>query len=192
MSDFTSGFWSAYVAILTLVSIVACGALLYVMGRMRVKSSAKKAQGGDGVGTTGHVWDEDLAEYNNPLPRWWMWLFYITIAFGLAYLTLYPGLGQLPGILGWSSASAWAKERDDADAKMKPVYQKYLAMDVKAVAADPQALCAMSWMGCGRGQGVSESSRPGLALRRRAGDDQGEHHQRSQRHHAAARVRSRR
>jgi cytochrome c oxidase cbb3-type subunit III len=139
MSDFTSGFWSAYVAILTLVSILACGVLLYAMGRMRVKSPAKKAQGGEGVGTTGHVWDEDLAEYNNPLPRWWMWLFYITIVFGLVYLALYPGLGQLPGILGWSSASAYARERDDIDARMKPLYQKYQAMDVKAVAADPQA-----------------------------------------------------
>jgi cytochrome c oxidase cbb3-type subunit 3 len=138
MSDFTSGFWGAYVAILTIVSILGCGVLLYVMGKIRVKSAAKKSQG-EGVGTTGHVWDEDLAEYNNPLPRWWMWLFYITIVFGFVYLALYPGLGQLPGILGWTSASAWAKERDDVDAKMKPVYQKYLAMDVKAVAADPQA-----------------------------------------------------
>jgi len=139
MSDFTSGFWSAYVAILTLVSILACGVLLYVMGKMRVQPGAKKAQGVDGAGTTGHVWDEDLAEYNNPLPRWWMWLFYITIVFGLVYLALYPGLGRLPGILGWSSASAWAAERDSVDAKMKPVYEKYLAMDIKAVAADPQA-----------------------------------------------------
>lgn len=139
MSDFTSGFWSAFVAILTLVSILGCGVLLYVTGRVRVKPSAKDAQGSAGPGTTGHVWDEDLAEYNNPLPRWWMWLFYITIVFGFAYLALYPGLGQLPGILGWSSASAYATERDELDAKMKPVYQKYLAMDVKAVAADPQA-----------------------------------------------------
>jgi cytochrome c oxidase cbb3-type subunit 3 len=139
MSDFTSGFWSAYVAILTLVSILACGVLLYVMGKMRVQPGAKKAQGSEGAGTTGHVWDEDLAEYNNPLPRWWMWLFYITIVFGLVYLALYPGLGRLPGILGWSSASAWAAERDSVDAKMKPVYEKYLAMDIKAVATDPQA-----------------------------------------------------
>jgi len=138
MSDFTSGFWGAYVAILTLVSIVACGVLLYAMGRMRVKAQARK-EPGEGVGTTGHVWDEDLAEYNNPLPRWWMWLFYITIVFGLVYLVLYPGLGSLPGVLGWTSSSAYARERDDFDARMRPLYQKYLAMDVKLVAADPQA-----------------------------------------------------
>jgi len=93
MSDFTSDFWSFYVAVLTIVSVVACGVLLYVMGRMRVAK-------GNSPDTTGHVWDEDLAEYNNPLPRWWMWLFYITIAFGFLYLALYPGLGKVPGLLG--------------------------------------------------------------------------------------------
>ena len=77
MSDFVSGGWSLFVAIATIVSILACGAFLYALGRMRV---ARKP-GDEPVGTTGHVWDGDLAEYNNPLPRWWMWLFYLTIAF---------------------------------------------------------------------------------------------------------------
>jgi cytochrome c oxidase cbb3-type subunit 3 len=130
MSDFTSGFWSVYVAVLTIVSIIACGVLLYVMGRMRVTK-------GKSADTTGHVWDEDLAEYNNPLPRWWMWLFYITIVFGFAYLALYPGLGKLPGLLGWSSAEAYAKERASFDREVAPLYAKYLEMDVTAIAKDP-------------------------------------------------------
>src|SRR5450755_172007 len=143
MSDFVSDFWSFYVAILTLVSIGACGLLLYLMGRMRVKA-ASRAPGADGSGigaasTTGHVWDEDLAEYNNPVPRWWMWLFYLTIAFSLAYLVLYPGLGKIPGVLGWTSAGAYANERKEVDDKTKPLYAKYLAMDIKEVAADAQA-----------------------------------------------------
>ena len=136
MSDFTSDFWAYYVALLTLASIGACALLLFLMGRMRVQ----KAPGADSkVGTTGHVWDEDLAEYNNPLPRWWMWLFYITIAFAAVYLVLYPGLGRLPGTLGWTSAGAYANEVNAVDASVAPLYKKYLAMDVKAVAADPQA-----------------------------------------------------
>jgi cytochrome c oxidase cbb3-type subunit III len=143
VSDFVSEFWSFYVAIGTLVSIGACGLLLYVMGRMRVKAAsdapAHSATGAGGAGTTGHVWDEDLAEYNNPLPRWWMWLFYLTIGFALVYLALYPGLGKLPGILGWTSAGAYASERKDFDDKLRPMYAKYLAMDLKEVAADPQA-----------------------------------------------------
>jgi cytochrome c oxidase cbb3-type subunit 3 len=138
MSDFTSDFWSYYVVIATLVSILACGVLLYAMGRMRVKSKAE-AKPGEGPGTTGHVWDGDLAEYNNPLPRWWMWLFYITIVFSLGYLILYPGLGKLPGVLGWSSSGAYTNEVKAFDASVAPVYAKYLAMDAKQAAADRNA-----------------------------------------------------
>jgi len=132
MSDFTSDFWSVYVAGLTIASIVACGILLYVMGRMRVAK-------GKSPDTTGHVWDEDLAEYNNPLPRWWMWLFYITIAFGVLYLALYPGLGKVPGLLGWTSAEAYAKERTSFDKEVAPLYARYSGMDVPAIAKDPAA-----------------------------------------------------
>ena len=143
MSDFVSDFWGFYVAIATLVSIGACGLLLFLTGRMRVKAAAKAPRGrGSGVGnvsTTGHVWDGDLAEYNNPVPRWWMWLFYLTIAFALAYLVLYPGLGRIPGALGWTSAGAYANERKEVDDKIQPLYAKYVAMDIKEVAADAQA-----------------------------------------------------
>jgi cytochrome c oxidase cbb3-type subunit 3 len=106
------------------------------MGKMRVQAPPKK---GEAVDTTGHVWDENLAEYNNPLPRWWMWLFYITIVFSLIYLAFYPGLGKLPGVFGWSSAGAYANEVSVADERVKPLYAKYLGLDVKEVAADAQA-----------------------------------------------------
>jgi cytochrome c oxidase cbb3-type subunit 3 len=135
MSDFVSDGWSFYVAILTLVSIAACALLLSRLGRMRVQ----RAPTGEPVETTGHVWDGDLTEYNNPLPRWWMWLFYATIVFALGYLVLYPGLGRFAGALGWSSSGAYAAEVRDFDAKLQPLYAKYLAMDVKAIAADPEA-----------------------------------------------------
>lgn len=135
MSDFTSEFWSLYVAVLTAVSIVACGVLLYAMGRMRV---AKRPEG-ETPDTTGHVWDEDLREYNNPLPRWWMWLFYITIVFGLVYLALYPGLGTVPGVLGWTSDGEYTSERRSVDDAVRPLYAKYLGMEVSQVAADPTA-----------------------------------------------------
>ena len=132
MSDFTSGFWSIYVIVLTIVSVLACGVLLYVMGRMRVAKQPGKASD-----TTGHVWDEDLAEYNNPLPRWWMWLFYITIVFGFVYLALYPGLGSLPGLLGWTSSGAYASERAQFEKSVGPLYAKYANMDIAAIAKDP-------------------------------------------------------
>ena len=135
MSDFTADGWGLYVAVATLLSIIACGVLLYVLGRMRVSREP-----GQSVETTGHVWDGDLAEYNNPLPRWWMWLFYATIAFALVYLALYPGLGKLPGAFGWTSADAYSIEMRDADARLQPLYAKYLTMDPKLVASDGEAL----------------------------------------------------
>ena len=104
------------------------------MGRMRVSRKA-----GERVETTGHVWDGDLAEFNNPLPRWWMWLFYGTIVFALGYLVLYPGLGRLPGLLGWTSEKAYKREVSTFDAKLAPLYTRYLAMDLKDVARDPEA-----------------------------------------------------
>jgi cytochrome c oxidase cbb3-type subunit III len=76
------------------------------------------AQSVAGVATTGHVWDHDLREYNNPLPRWWLNLFYLTIAFGLLYLILYPGLGNVAGYLGWSSSA----EHDRNSAKERAAY----------------------------------------------------------------------
>ena len=76
MSQFTSGFWDIYIGLITIISIVACAVLLK-------QQSMHKSEGPE---TSGHVWDEDIREYNNPLPRWWMWLFYLTIVWGLAYL----------------------------------------------------------------------------------------------------------
>jgi cytochrome c oxidase cbb3-type subunit 3 len=142
MSDFTSDFWSWYVIALTVGGIVYCAYLLLATGRMKVKpgQAASPAVKGpvSAVETTGHTWDGDLAEYNNPLPRWWMWLFWITIVFSVAYLVVYPGLGKFPGVFGWTSTGAYSKESGEADAKLKPLYDKYLAMPLPAIAADPQ------------------------------------------------------
>src|SRR5574343_231371 len=102
MSDFTSNFWSVYVAAITIVGIVACLLLLVLTARKRVQSSDDN--------TTGHVWDVDLKEMNNPMPRWWIWLFVITIIFGFAYLFAFPGLGAYAGKLGWSTESEYTKE----------------------------------------------------------------------------------
>ena len=132
MSDFKSELWSVYIAVITIVSILACAVLLWRLSTKRLASGQK-------AGLMGHVWDENLAEYNNPLPRWWMWLFYITIVFGLVYLALYPGLGSFPGILKWSSHGQYENEQAAAKEKYEPIYAKYAAMPIPAVAADPQA-----------------------------------------------------
>jgi cytochrome c oxidase cbb3-type subunit III len=131
MADFTSEFWSAAIAIITIVSILGCAALLF--------SQSKRRRTPGQVDTTGHVWDDDLAEYSNPLPRWWMWLFYLTVVFALVYLVLFPGLGSFGGTLGWSSQQRFEAEMAAANREFGPLYEKYRSMDLKAVAADPQA-----------------------------------------------------
>ena len=131
MSDFTSGFWEFYVGIITVVSILACAVLLHTMSTRRVPGGTAQ--------TTGHTWDEDLGEYNNPLPRLWIWLFYITIVFGLIYLVLYPGLGSYPGSTKWTSRGQYEEEVKQASEQYGPLYDKYAAQDLKQVAADPEA-----------------------------------------------------
>jgi len=134
MADFTNGFWDWYIVTLTLLGVIGCGVLLYSQSKVKV---AKTAEGK--IDTTGHVWDEDLTELNTPMPRWWMWMFYITIIFGLAYFVLYPGLGTYAGTLGWKSTGQYEGELQQADADFGPLFAKYQKQDLQAVAADPQA-----------------------------------------------------
>ena len=130
MSEFTSGFWDVYVAVLAVLSIVACAVFLR-------SQSVRKA---GPVETTGHQWDEDLAEYNNPLPRWWSWLFYLTIAFSLLYLVLYPGLGSWKGTLGWSQVAQLREEQQLAAKQFGPLYEKFATSEVQALVGNREAL----------------------------------------------------
>jgi cytochrome c oxidase cbb3-type subunit 3 len=131
VSDFFSDAWGVYVAIATIASIAACWLL--------TKTLSTRPAPNTKVDTTGHVWDEDLAEWNNPLPRWWIWLFYLTIIFSVVYLVLYPGLGAFRGTLDWTSTGAYQKEQARAAAVYGPAVNQYLEQDVKQVAANPQA-----------------------------------------------------
>lgn len=132
MSDFTSNFWAMYVAGITIFSIVACLVLLILSGKAKAMTASDN--------TTGHVWDGDLREMNNPLPRWWSYLFVITIVFAFAYLFLYPGLGSNPGKLGWTSRGLHQAEVDKGNAETAPIYAKFMAMKPEDVAKDAQAM----------------------------------------------------
>lgn len=132
MSDFTSNFWALYVAGITLVSILACLVLLVVTGKMSPSTAADN--------TTGHVWDGDLREMNNPLPRWWSYMFVFTIVFSLIYLVLYPGLGAVQGTLGWSSAKLHADEVAKGNAETAPIYAKFTTMTPEELSKDPKAM----------------------------------------------------
>jgi len=130
MADFTSGFWSSYITIVTIVSIVACLLLLILNSKKPPKTADN---------TTGHVWDGDLREANNPLPRWWSGLFVITILFGFVYLWLYPGLGASAGSLKWSQAGQYDTEAKALADEMAPLYAKFQARPVPELIGDPQA-----------------------------------------------------
>ncbi len=132
MSDFTSNFWSLFVAGITLASIVACLILLWASGKARAMTASDN--------TTGHVWDGDLREMNNPLPRWWVYLFVITIVFSLVYLVMYPGLGSYAGQLGWSSTGQHTAEMSKGEKEVAPLYAKFASMKTEDVVKDPQAM----------------------------------------------------
>ena len=133
MSDFNTEFWSVYVAGLTVVSIVACLLLLWITARGKTASATAD-------NTTGHVWDEDLREMNNPMPRWWMWLFVITIVFGLLYLVAYPGLGSYQGELRWTQRGEYDAEVQRANQELAPLYAQFSARKTEELAGDANAM----------------------------------------------------
>jgi cytochrome c oxidase cbb3-type subunit 3 len=131
MADFTTGFWSAYIAILTAFGIAFC--LLVLLANSR-KAPATADN------TTGHVWDEDLREANNPLPRWWIGLFLITIVFAVGYLIYYPGLGSFAGAGGWSSASAYQAERAALERATQPIFAGFAGRTPDQLVGQPEAM----------------------------------------------------
>lgn len=131
MSDFTSPFWALYVAGLTLLGIAACIALLWWTQRMNTEVHADDS--------TGHVWDEDLTEMNNPLPRWWIGMFALSCVFGLVYLALYPGLGSFGGWLGWTQENQVARQAQQSAQKTAPIYAAFEAQSIEQLAHDPSA-----------------------------------------------------
>ncbi len=137
MSDFINSFWSWYVAVISVASIVACAVLLWWAGIAKV--SVSKAPHSNN--TTGHVWDENLSELNNPLPRWWMWLFILTVGFALVYLIFFPGLGSYKGTLNWSSTDTeYRQDVDQLRKQVAPLYAVFAAQPVEALSKDPRAL----------------------------------------------------
>ena len=131
-----STFWSWYVTALTIGTLLALLWLVFATRKGEKKGTTDQ--------TMGHAFD-GIEEYDNPLPKWWFMLFIGTIIFAVAYLALYPGLGNWKGVLpgyegGWTQVKQWQKEVDKADAQYGPIYAKYAAMPIADVAKDEQAL----------------------------------------------------
>jgi cytochrome c oxidase cbb3-type subunit III len=132
MSDFTSSFWSYFISFIVLGGIAGCLTVLFVTSKVKKMS--------DTDNTTGHVYDEDIVEMNNPLPKWWMYVFIMTCVFGVIYLIIFPGLGTFKGAKGWTSIGQYESEVEAAKEKIAPIYAKFAAMDPEDVAKEPKAM----------------------------------------------------
>lgn len=124
--------WSWFVIALVVLNIAGCVWLLWWTARRRP---------GDPAPTdTSHIWDEDLTEYNKPLPRWWINLFYLTIVFSVAYIAWYGGLGDYEGYAKWSSQREHAAEKTRQDARLQKTFAQYEGKPISAIAQDPRAI----------------------------------------------------
>jgi cytochrome c oxidase cbb3-type subunit 3 len=129
-----SSFWSGWIILLTVANIIGAVWLLWLTSRMSPEEKAAE--------TTGHVWDGDLKEYNNPLPRWWLWLFYLTVVFSIIYLVLYPGMGNFKGVLGWSQTGQYQAEVQRIEERQQAFFSRFEGMDIAALARDQDAMSA--------------------------------------------------
>lgn len=130
-----SDFWSWYIAILTIGNLVACFWLI----KWATKRRQGEAREGD---VTGHTWDDNLQEFNNPLPRWWLWLFYLTLVFGFLYLILYPGLGKFAGTSKWTQAGQYESEMSKADATFGKKFAEFAKRSIPELAKDSKAIAS--------------------------------------------------
>jgi cytochrome c oxidase cbb3-type subunit 3 len=127
-----NSFWNWFVIIITVGSILGCWWLLHWTKGVSDRS-------GDEAGSTGHVWDENITELNTPLPRWWLYLFNITIVFALVYLAVFPGLGNFGGFLGWTQIDQYEEEIAQASVAQESVFSRFRDMDAAALMADEEA-----------------------------------------------------
>lgn len=127
-----SAFWSWWISLIALANILACVWLIRWTAKKRPDEKPSHE-------TTGHEWD-GLTELNNPMPRWWLWLFYITIVFGLIYLLLYPGLGRYEGLLGWSQYSAWEEEVETMEERTAPLFAEFAERSIPELAHNEEAM----------------------------------------------------
>jgi cytochrome c oxidase cbb3-type subunit 3 len=124
--------WSYYVIALVVLNILGCVWLIWWTGKRR--------PGDPGPTDTSHVWDGNLTEYNQPMPRWWINLFYITIVFSIGYLVYYPGMGSFKGTSGWTSQAEHDADKAVQDARLEKAFAPYAGKPLPELAGDPTAL----------------------------------------------------
>lgn len=127
-----SNFWHWTVIIVVVAHIIAYLWLLFATSKKKVDKRADN--------TTGHVWDEDLTELDNPMPRWWLWLFVITIVFSVGYLYLYPGLGNLKGSKDWTSIKEFETSYAEVTDARNKSFAGFINKPIDELIKDEQAM----------------------------------------------------
>lgn len=98
-----------------------------------------------GTETVGHEWD-GIEELDTPMPRWWLWTFYASIAFSLVYVVLYPAWPLLEkgteGVLGWTSRGQLAKEMDAEGARKAPILAALAQVPIERLPEDGERMRA--------------------------------------------------
>lgn len=125
-----SGAMSIILIVVTIVTLIWSLWLILWSGRQGPALSEE---------TTGHEWD-GLKEGNNPLPRWWLGLFVITLVWGFGYLLWYPGMGSLQGFGGWSQHGAYDEEVAAAEAQYGPLFAQYAELPTEELLQNNDAL----------------------------------------------------
>jgi len=126
--------WSIFVIVLIVINVGGCGWLIWWTMHMRTDEQS------EGELSTGHTWDGDLKENNNPLPKWWLNTFYLTIIFTIVYLVLYPGFGNFSGTLGWSQYDQYENEMTASAEKLDDIYAAFREQDLMSLSKDDAAL----------------------------------------------------
>ncbi len=124
-----SNFWTFYIVTIVAINLVGCVVLLNISRKVPVSEAKELDHGFDGI-----------TEYNNPLPTWWLWMFWFTILFACFYLSLYPGLGKYTGILKWTAVKQWNEEVNEAKKHYEPIFAGYFARSIEDLSKDSEAL----------------------------------------------------
>jgi cytochrome c oxidase cbb3-type subunit 3 len=122
-----TSFWSLWIIVLTTITFVGITWILFGNRKRDAKETEQ---------TTGHAAD-GIEEYDNPLPAWWFYMFVLTIVWGIGYLIIYPGMGNYPGLIGWTQVGQYDKQVAAADTKYRAMRDRYLALPIKEIAGDP-------------------------------------------------------
>ena len=133
MSDFTSPFWSYWITAIAVGGVIFCIAIL--VSQMRAKTNKPGEEH-----LQPHVWDDTLQEYNNPMPRWWLFMFVGTIIFGIGYFVAYPGLGNYKGSFGWTQQGEYEQETAKLEAQVAPKYNQFMSTPIEQLADNKEAM----------------------------------------------------